>query len=674
MYGWHLTRDAGSADVLLGVGNPLRKFGGIAFNKSYNVHKVLYDTPLKGLGLFQLPALEGLAYGQELLSEWAEAHRLGSRGMKKFERSLLIQTFQAIKARLRTACQGSPTFGVRQEYRLLFSLFQQLDPRQDYSAQLPHNDASDGHHRPYWILPASGVQSFITADVNRWILGIEFLISRGDPAAVAVGGLSIGREAQMLNGAMLAALLRTLRAVLGGEDISRDLSLARREYDGKRRIRDARAGSGFRWIKTGVKRFGLGYEESIVTNGVAGLPSSLIFWGSLSFRAEKLRRMIFEYSTLGEIRRQARTAHDTIMRDEALVRLLGDSLVPLTAEQRNLNYDEEDHLRTSFVMMTELIVQQYIRDILQLVLLPRAIADCQHGDNVVRQRSKRLVDKLSDVESYNLDGFAPFPLASFLGFRPYAVAARPPHSSGHTRNGAVTHFPDYNQQGWRDWAGKLQGLFEWGDDRDPKKLRGWDHYPFRRLVRRFYGLVVQQRGEAMAARFLEELGDNAGQYLWMIPNYDHDHIAVMRKASSHHTAETRREIQSQSQLEKTTWLAACFEAGSVLARQVEIVNQHFRRGQSGEQLERYRMSAEQLSKSQDDIRQGVEGGFMMVWEGKIGIGTQWLSRGLIHGEWYGMDLHLTQAEEINVEIEEQIEELVDEDINSEEEEEEEGSE
>ena len=29
----------------------------------------------------------------------------------------------------------------------------------------------------------------------------------------------------------------------------------------------------------------------------------------------------------------------------------------------------------------------------------------------------------------------------------------------------------------------LQGLFQWGDDRDPKKLRSWDYYPLRHLVR-----------------------------------------------------------------------------------------------------------------------------------------------------------------------------------------------
>jgi hypothetical protein len=59
-YPWHLTRDAGSAEVVLAARNPLRELGGIAFNKAYNVHKVLFDTPIKGFRLFELPALEGL--------------------------------------------------------------------------------------------------------------------------------------------------------------------------------------------------------------------------------------------------------------------------------------------------------------------------------------------------------------------------------------------------------------------------------------------------------------------------------------------------------------------------------------------------------------------------------------------------------------------------------------
>jgi hypothetical protein len=57
--------------MILGQRNPLRSAGDVAFNKSYNVHKALLDTPIKGLGLFQLPAFKELAYSQSLLTEWA---------------------------------------------------------------------------------------------------------------------------------------------------------------------------------------------------------------------------------------------------------------------------------------------------------------------------------------------------------------------------------------------------------------------------------------------------------------------------------------------------------------------------------------------------------------------------------------------------------------------------
>ena len=151
------------------------------------------------------------------------------------------------------------------------------------------------------------------------------------------------------------------------------------------------------------------------------------------------------------------------------------------------------------------------------------------------------------------------------------MQARAPNAQGRTRNGAVTQFPDYNQKDWHE------------------------------LVRRFYGLVIQHCGAEAAAEFRVRLGHNAAEYLWMIPKYDHGHIAVMRKPSSHHNAETRREIQSLSQLEKTTWLAASFAPESIWARSLEAVNQHFRLRKPAEEA-RYRLSPERLEIGQGHIR------------------------------------------------------------------------
>jgi hypothetical protein len=62
---------------------------------------------------------------------------------------------------------------------------------------------------------------------------------------------------------MLAVFLHTLQTILTGEDIARHLSLARQQYPDKRRIRDATYSSGFRWIKTGMTRLDLIYENFI---------------------------------------------------------------------------------------------------------------------------------------------------------------------------------------------------------------------------------------------------------------------------------------------------------------------------------------------------------------------------------------------------------------------------
>ena len=66
-YYWALTRDSGSADIELLQTNSLRKWGGIAYNKAYNVNKELFATPFKGYSLFQNSQFEALGYSQDLL-------------------------------------------------------------------------------------------------------------------------------------------------------------------------------------------------------------------------------------------------------------------------------------------------------------------------------------------------------------------------------------------------------------------------------------------------------------------------------------------------------------------------------------------------------------------------------------------------------------------------------
>ena len=52
----------------------------------------------------------------------------------------------------------------------------------------------------------------------------------------------------------------------------------------------------------------------------------------------------------------------------------------------------------------------------------------------------------------------------------------------------------------------------------------------------------------------------------------------------------------------------------------------------------------------------------MVWKSNIGNGPQWLSAGFIYAPWYGMDLHLAQAEEIALQVETRAKALAGDDL------------
>lgn len=56
----------------------------------------------------------------------------------------------------------------------------------------------------------------------------------------------------------------------------------------------------------------------------------------------------------------------------------------------------------------------------------------------------------------------------------------------------------------------------------------------------------------------------------------------------------------------------------------------------------------------------------MVWERDVGHGRQWLSDGLLHPEFYGMNLHLTKAEEMAEQVELRAEAIADNDVDSDE--------
>ena len=63
-------------------------------------------------------------------------------------------------------------------------------------------------------------------------------------------------------------------------------------------------------------------------------------------------------------------AYHTVVRDEALAAVMDALLEPLCAALIRDDYSDEEWLNDTLDSIAELVIKQYIRDILQLVILP----------------------------------------------------------------------------------------------------------------------------------------------------------------------------------------------------------------------------------------------------------------------------------------------------------------
>lgn len=127
-YLWGLVHDVSSTSVQLKPNNILYQHG-IAYNKSYNLHKALFATPFKGHRPFSNPQLEALAFSQKLLETWYTANQRGSESQAKHKRQALLKAYKRVKARMATTLQDSmeTDYGKRQEYRIRIDLFEALE-------------------------------------------------------------------------------------------------------------------------------------------------------------------------------------------------------------------------------------------------------------------------------------------------------------------------------------------------------------------------------------------------------------------------------------------------------------------------------------------------------------------------------------------------------------------
>jgi len=157
--------------------------GGLVDVKAYNVNKEQLAVPVKNHSPFDNYSMEGLGYTEDRLGDWYEAGT--GRKIAPEERATLkrlIRILEATKKRLWAAFtdSSSSSYGVREEYRITFTLFEA------YIGQLsrPVELAREGSvlvpelppRLPFWIVDTASLNRFRIADANRWLSCLESII------------------------------------------------------------------------------------------------------------------------------------------------------------------------------------------------------------------------------------------------------------------------------------------------------------------------------------------------------------------------------------------------------------------------------------------------------------------------------------------------------------------
>jgi hypothetical protein len=551
-YHWALTRDSGSANVELRQTNSLRRNGGIAYNKAYNVNKEMFATPFKGYSPFQNSQFEALGYSQELLERWYSMNSTKGIRPDAAKRRQLLEAYTTTKQRLSSTLRDSKNenYGVRQEYRITMELLRALEEGDIDAVELPASSAAssvaDGQgaaggaagHMPYWVLPTNEVNAFAAAEINRWLFGLEVIIGRvsaghdGRPAA--------SQEEQLINGVMVSALVRVLRM-----STSTDASSHPSMWLGKRREREREESEAMDSDVEGERsrRQGLNLRACVKENGMAWFPVDLIHWNiTPTFTQQAIKRLVLAANAFQKSFHKTRNIQRSLSHENTKFQLFREYLRTAT--------------KIGIKMGAQVSVQSYIQEVLGLLADRWTDWPEDSLTDLAKDRKKRREEfiaqaKLEDDEALGLRGLSWTMAFRLIGGRPRIVGVRQSKAGGKTRNGKA-HFARYDTGLWKD---KVFALFAWDDEReDVVKKRGWHNAGFRVLTRRLHSIVVEEVGELAGHKFLDYVKEYAGQCLLAIPQYDYDKLSVMHKATKHHSREAREEISMLSALERTNWL------------------------------------------------------------------------------------------------------------------------
>jgi hypothetical protein len=460
-YHWALTRDSGSADVELRPTNSLRRMGGIAYNKAYNVNKELFATPFKGYNPFQNAQFEALGYSQDLLERWYSVNSTKGWRPDASKRRQLLAAYRRTKRRLSSALSRSEdeSFGVRQEYRITMRLLGELDNVEEElegavgaaesRTSRAGNDESEadgtGRHMPYWVLATKEVNGFAAAELNRWLLCLEVLIERASVGHD--GGPAASQEEQVINGVMVSALVRLLR-MSTSTDPSLYPSMWRREWRSRvwrPRNREAsnddvEEGSGSP-TQGGAKRLGLDLRTCVRENGMAWFPVEEIHWNIRpTFTSQAIKRLAVAANGFQKSFHKNSSIQRSISHEDAMFQLFRDYV--RTSEQAGIE------------LGAQLSVRSYIQEV--IALLAERWTDRPRKP---KRRLKKFIAraKLEDDEASGLRGLSWVMVADLIDGAPRVVKVRQSKARGETSNGQA-HFARYDTGLWRD---KVFALFAW---------------------------------------------------------------------------------------------------------------------------------------------------------------------------------------------------------------------
>ncbi|KAF5975172.1 hypothetical protein FBULB1_7528 [Fusarium bulbicola] len=262
-----MLRDAGAMTTLTPIKSRLRR-GGILYGQMYSLTKEIVDAARTYP--FQNPDLRHLALDPQL------RNGIQSISGKPVLCNITDRAYLASKRRCHYGLTDSKqrSFGVREEYRISWSLFQSvlkvlrsLNP-EARCAQLP------GRLSYLWVVSTPIFVDYVWRNINKFTTGFELI------RAQRSGGLTTWEQTKMMD-----MFLRCLRVAVGGHDYSREGALwwSRRELP----------------QSAGLPRvyYGLGFSQTLEQYGYCWIEPR-IDWNRLRFLPDITGSVLFGNGTL----------------------------------------------------------------------------------------------------------------------------------------------------------------------------------------------------------------------------------------------------------------------------------------------------------------------------------------------------------------------------------------